>query len=400
MTGASDVDLTAAGLPLDPVELRRREFPSLGPASHLDAASWGPFPARTRRVVEAVARRREQGGTLAPDFFTRYLGAARSGAARLLDCPVEEVALAPNTTWGMQVAATLVGAGPPGRILYLHGEFPASVLPWRVLLPRGFTLEEVPSDRLGRPGLDHLLERIHSAPDLRAVTLSLVQFATGVVADVEAVVEACRTRGVFLALDAIQGMGILPLPPAALEADVIASGAQKWLLSPWGSGFLRLHPRHLPGGTPLPPVVSWFGFESALDFTTLLDYDPVPLPDGRLFEPATLGIQDFAGMGASVGLLLEVGVDRIREHVLAVQEPLIAWLRGRDDVEPVTPLDRVEARAGIVAFRSPRTGEVAEAMAEAGITLSVREGLVRFSPHLYTTAEEMERAVAILDACH
>lgn len=350
--------------------------------------------------MDEISRRREAGGPLEPDFFARHLGHARSGAAGLLGCPVEEVALAPNTTWGIQVAATLVGAGPPGRILYLHGEFPASVLPWRVLVQHGFTLEEVPSDFLGRPRLDLLMETIETASDLRAVTLSLVQFATGVVANVEEVVEACRRRGVFLALDAIQGMGVLPFPKAALEADVIASGAQKWLLSPWGSGFMRLHPRHLPGGAPLPPVVSWFGFESALDFTTLLDYDPVPLPDGRLFEPATLGIQDFAGMAASVGLLLDVGVERIRHHVLEVLEPLVDWIRGRDDVHSVTPLNDAQQRAGIVAFRTPRTLEVASAMAEAGITLSVREGLVRFSPHLYTTPEEMARAVEVLEACH
>ncbi len=351
-------------------------------------------------MLDEIAGRREVGGALEPDFFTRYLGHARAGAAGLLGCPVEEVALAPNTTWGIQVAATLVGAGPPGRILYLHGEFPASVLPWRRLVDGGFSLEEIPSDSLGRPRFDRLLERIETAPDLRAVTLSLVQFATGVVADLDVVVKACRRRGVFLALDAIQGMGILPLPKVALEADIIASGAQKWLLSPWGSGFMRLHPRHLPGGSPLPPVVSWFGFESALDFTTLLDYDPVPLPDGRLFEPATLGIQDFAGMGASVELILEVGVERIRHHVLTVLEPLVDWIRRRDDVQPVTPLDDLRQRAGIVAFRTPRTGEVAAAMAEAGITLSVREGLVRFSPHLYTRPNDMARAVEVLEAAH
>lgn len=390
---------------MDLESIRAREFPGLGQRIHLDAASWGPHPARTGRALEAVNRRREEGGTLSADYFSRILSEARGQAARLLGTAAREVALAPNTTWGVQLAATLVGAGPPGRILYCHGEFPACVLPWRILLDRGFTLEEIPSDALGRPDERRLLERIRTASDLRAVTLSVVQFATGVAVELDPVVEACRTRGAFLALDAIQALGIHPLPAAALEADLIASGAQKWLLSPWGSGFARIHPRHLEEPIPLPPVVSWLGFESAMDFATLLDYDPTPLPDARRFEPATLGIQDFAGMAASLGLLNEVGIDRVASHVARVQAPLVDWLdrRGGDDpggpVVPVTPLVDGE-RAGIVAFRSTRRDEVARRAEEEGITLSVREGLVRISPHLYSSVEEMERVVELLEDVH
>jgi cysteine desulfurase / selenocysteine lyase len=385
--------------------IRAREFPGLGRRIHMDAASWGPHPARTGRALDVVNRRREEGGTLQADYFTRILSEARAQVALLLGAPAREVALAPNTTWGVQLAATLVGAGPPGRILYCHGEFPACVLPWRSLLGQGFILEEVPSDPQGRPNAARLLDRIREASDLRAVTLSVVQFATGVPVELAPVVEACRAREVFLALDAIQALGVHPLPAAALEADLIASGAQKWLLSPWGSGFARIHPRHLDGPTPLPPVVSWLGFESAMDFATLLDYDPTPLPDARRFEPATLGIQDFAGMAASLGLLNEVGIDRIAAHVARVQAPLVDWLRrrgGEDPKGPVVPVTSLEdgKRAGIVAFRSAARDEVARRAEEEGITLSVREGLVRVSPHLYSTVEEMERVVEVLDAVH
>jgi cysteine desulfurase / selenocysteine lyase len=395
-----------APLPPDFQELRRREFPDLEDRVHLDAAAWGPFPRRTRTEVESISRLRAQGGPVTPELFRERFARARAGASGLLGVPVREVGLAPNTTWGIQLAATLVGSGPPGRILYCHGEFPASVIPFLGLRERGFILEEIPSDALGRPQADRLLERISAAPDLRAVTLSVVQFATGVQLPLEPVVEACRDRDVFLALDAIQALGVLPLPPAALEADVIASGAQKWLLSPWGSGFCRVHPRHLDGPEmPTPPVVSWLGFESAQDFGTLLDYDPVPLPDARHFEPATLGLQDFAGMAASLELILEVGVEAIAGHVAQVQAPLVSWLKGKGEdgpnapVTPVTPLEP-EGRGGIVAFRSRNREAVAQRMAEAGITLSVREGMVRISPHLYSTRGEMERVVEILDDLH
>ena len=56
--------------------------------------------------------------------------------------------------------------------------------------------------------------------------------------DLAALGDACRERGVFFVVDAIQGLGPLTLDVSTTHVDILACGAQKWLLSPWGSGFV------------------------------------------------------------------------------------------------------------------------------------------------------------------
>lgn len=378
----------------DPVaRIRAREFPRAGEGVYFDTASCGLLPESTLAAVERLSRARTVPGGFTEKDLGRALGRARSAAARLVGCRPEEISLAPNTSYGINLAAHLVAEGPPGTIVVSHGEFPANVLPWKALEERGFRVEYVPTDRHGLPDESRLMERIRG-DDVRAFALSAVQFASGYRVRPEPFGSLCRKRGVLFVVDAIQALGADPLDVKAASVDVLACGGQKWLCSPWGSGFAfvdeTLHDRFDP------PMVSWLAMDDASDFSRLLEYRYRFAADGRKFELATLGIQDHAGLSSSVELLLEVGVERIREHLLELHEPLARWVEGTEEAEAVTPLDR-ERRAGIFSFRVPSPDRVSAALADAGVVFSMREGAIRFSPHLYNTVEEMEGVVGVME---
>ncbi len=391
MTGEAD---PPEGLVPGGARLRAEEFPDASDGIYLNAASFGLLPARTRAVIDRWSHDRASGVGVDPERFDQALTRARAAAGQLIGEPVEAIALAPNTSYGVNLAAEIVGAGAPGRILLSDGEFPANVLPWKRLSERGFEVEVVPADSQGLPRFGAMEERLAADPSVRAVAISMVQFGTGVLADLEAWGAKCREREVFLAVDAIQGLGVSPLDgPGALGVDLLTSGAQKWLLSPWGTGFVYLHPRHLE--RIHPPFVSWFGFESALDFEKLLDYESPLLPDARRFEPATLPVHDLEAMAASIELLLEVGVDRIRGHVHALHDRVLEWAVDRPGVEVVTPRDAAR-RAGILSLAFDEIGEPAAALERAGIAAAVRGGRLRLAPHLYNTADEIDALLAVV----
>jgi selenocysteine lyase/cysteine desulfurase len=135
-------------------------------------------------------------------------------------------------------------------------------------------------------------------------------------------------------------------------------------------------------------------FEGTEDFTRLTEYRDTLRGDARRFELITLPYQDFAGMNASVGLLLSVGIQRIADHLQALHAPVMAWA-ARHGVRVVSPGG---ARgSGILCVQPPDVGEAFRRLKAARVIASMREGAIRLSPHFYNTVQEMERLVEVLE---
>jgi cysteine desulfurase / selenocysteine lyase len=378
--------------------VRREEFATLQSTTYFNAASAGVLPACAVDVVgDALARR--AAGRLTADDFEAVAVDARVAAAALVGGNASEITLTPNTTVALNLAAALLvarrNAGDGRRtIVVSRGEFPANVYSWLALRRDGF---EVRFTEL-RPdgGVDEdALAAAAGAPDTAAVALSSVQFATGYRSDIVRLGQACRAGGALFVVDAIQHLGAVSIDAAGSGIDVLACGAQKWLCSPFGTGFAWIAPEAAFGVEPLLP--GWLGFSATQDFTTLVDYSYELLPDGRRFEAGTLPFHDLLGFTAALRLINRIGVDRIAAHIAAVQAPLRAWASDRG--VRVAGGDALAVRSGILALELPG-GTAAAAIARleaAAVQCVVREGLLRLSPHFYNTVDEAERVVDVLD---
>lgn len=372
--------------------VRAREYPERE-GTYFNAASAGLLPLRAVAAVSDLTARRNRAAGFEDEELRAILDRARAAAARLIGAHPAEIALAPNTSYGVNLAAAYLAHGPPGTVVVSAGEFPTNVFPWLALERRGFRVEVVPTRPDGTPDEARLVAAVQR-DDTRALAVSQVHFATGFRADLDALGALCRSRGVLFAVDAIQGLGAAPLDVRRSAIDVLACGGQKWLCSPWGSGFAFVDARLLERFDP--PMVSWLAMEGATDFSSLAGYRWKLLADARRFELATLAFQDYLGMAESIELLLELGPAAIHGHLMEVHAPLLDWADGRGGVEVVTPRDP-QRRAGILSFRVPATERVARALSAAGVACAVREGAVRFSPHFYNTVDEMRAAVAVLE---
>jgi len=144
--------------------------------------------------------------------------------------------------------------------------------------------------------------------------------------------------------------------------------------------------RELIGQFP-PTFAGWAAFKGTDDYTNLTAYNPEPWPDARRFELITLPVQDFAAMNASVGLLLEVGIPAIAEHLRALHAPVIAWAQAQGATVTSAPAPHA---CGILCLR-PRGDVVAayQRLQAHGVMCSLREGSIRLSPDLFNTAAEV-----------
>jgi cysteine desulfurase / selenocysteine lyase len=371
--------------------LRREEFPwaAAGEAIYLNAASTGPLPERTLRAQEEYSRKRAAPHRLSHEEQFAVLDDARARITSLIGAEPGSVALSVNTGAGINLAAWGLPLGRGDVVVIPDLEFPANVYPWMAASrERGFTLHTVPA-RDGLLDEEALLAAI-DRKGVRLAALSWVGFATGFVADLDRIGAACRTRGVMLVVDGMQGVGALHIDVQRLQIDLLACGGQKWLLSPWGSGFTYVRPEILE--TIVPQPVSWMGVRGSDDFSALVDYDLTWRDGARRFEQITVPFQDFAGMAASLGLLQELGMDAVAAHVAERVEQLAAGA-ARAGVEVVTPPGR---RAGIVTVRPRDVSAAASRLRDARVIHSVRERTVRLSPHCYTTSDEIRVALDAL----
>ena len=374
----------------DVEKLRREEFPwaAAGEAVYFNSASTGPMP---KRSIEAVSRFNEMRGAphrITFDMQFGTLARSRELIAKLIKARPTEIGLATNTSFGINVAAWSLPLKKGDVVVGSHQEFPANVYPWMAAAKqRGFTFRMI-----DHPSQVALLEAI-AQPGVKAVAISWVEFASGYAFDLPAIGAECRKRGIYFVVDAIQGLGPLSLDVQACNIDVAACGAQKWLVSPWGTGFTFVRQDLIPQLEP--GFVSWMGVRGADDFSKLADYDLTWRDDARKFEFITLPFQDFAGMNASLELMFEIGLDAVVLHTRTLADQILTWA-DRRGIETITPREPAH-RGGIVALRPADAAAKSERLQKAGVAHSLREGAIRLSPYFFNTAVEVEKALSLLD---
>jgi len=346
----------------------------------------------SRRAVEAMRGFNDdcaRHGSLGWHGWQEKVAAVRRQAAALLGVSAEEIAFTGNTSGGLATVAEGFPWQSGDTLLYVTPDYPANVYPWQHLARRGVAVRSL-ARREGRIDLVQLAAAL--VPGVRLLAVSSVDFASGCAADLEAIGALCREREVLLAVDAIQSLGVLPIDVRRCGIHFLAAGGHKWLLGPLGTGILYVERSWCHRLDP--PLVGW---KSVVDEENF-DLHFQLRTDAARFEPGSLNFSGLYGLGASLGLLAEIGVDEIRARVGHRVAQVIGGCRERG-LRVLTPEDPAD-QAGIVTF-VPRgePGTVFRRLLAEGVLLSLRGGGLRVSPHFYTGADEIERFLQLLDQC-
>ncbi|MCD6351682.1 MAG: aminotransferase class V-fold PLP-dependent enzyme, partial [Armatimonadetes bacterium] len=282
-------------------EAYRHEFPVRDKYVFLNHAGVAPLPARTARALQDLAQDMAEGGGAYSDRWARVLPLVRQRAANLLGCQPSDVALVKNTTHGLLLVAQSIPWCEGDNIVAPGHEFPANIYPWMGLRDRGVSLRLVGDDPAQPVTADDLVAACDSGT--RAIAVSWVQFANGYRIDLERLSEHCRRRGIYLIVDAIQGLGAVPWAGEASLADFIAADGHKWLLSVEGCGLLYVNPGILDDLVP-----AGVGWQSMEEPDRYLDYTWRPQASATRFEEGSHNLLGATALAESLGLLLEVGI--------------------------------------------------------------------------------------------
>jgi selenocysteine lyase/cysteine desulfurase len=243
---------------------------------------------------------------------------------------------------------------------------------------------------------EDLIEAI--TPRTRLISVSMVRYDDGSMLDVKKLAAACHAQGALLLLDASQCCGAVPMDVRELGADFVVSAGYKWLLSPFGTGFFWVKSEHLAMMRPAP--FYWMAVEGSDNFAALNFEVPKPAASAKRWDTpewASAFNCNLAGMDASTEFVVGVGPQTVEEHNRKLIEFLFERLP-KDRCVIASPLEA--ARRGPYGCFAARTKEKTTAMYELlrkeNVVVSLREGNIRVSPHLYNTERDIDRLIGVI----
>jgi selenocysteine lyase/cysteine desulfurase len=365
----------------------RREFPVTARWAYFDHAAVAPLSGPARAALVEWADDITENGVVHDATWRRRIEEVRRRAGELLHCDPLDVAFVKNTSEGVGIVAEGLPWQPGDNVVTAADEYPANVYPWMNLARRGVETRLV-AGRDGRILLDDLRAALDGRT--RLVSLSFVEFASGFRNDLDAVGALCRERGIYFFVDAIQGLGVLPLDVSRSPIDFLAADGHKWLLGPEGAGLLYVR-RELV--ERLYPVgIGWHSVVKAMDFAQL---DFRLKPHAGRWESGTFNTGGILGLGASLDLLLGAGIAAVAGRVRELTDYLC-------ERAPAAGLGVYSSRregewSGIVSLPVPGdvAGLVRRCRAE-GVVVNQRQGRLRVSPHAYNTADEVDHLLELL----
>lgn len=369
----------------------REKFPITRNYNFQNHAAVAPMSGPASQAMAGYATELARSAYLEGTYY-RAADRVRDLAARFIHADPGEVTFTKNTTEGINFVANGIQWVTGDNVVSTTMEFPANVYPWMALQSRGVRLKRVPEED-GRVPFDRLASAIDNRT--RVVSISAVQWSNGFRTDLTRLGELCKEKGVLLFVDAIQALGVHPIDVRAMNIDCLSSGGHKWLVSPEGIGLFYCK-RELIGHIK-PTTLGYMCMKRSFE-AEVTDYKPEYLyDDARRFDGGVYNLAGICALGASLSLLLEVGLDEIQVRIKALTDILVEGLRSkRWSVH--SPRTATEW-SGIVSFSSDKHDMDAlrrHLRNEFKIVVANRLGRLRSSPHFYNTPDEMHQLVDAL----
>ncbi len=307
----------------DPLARWRDEFVIDDPdLIYLDGNSLGRLPKRSAARVREVVER-EWGQRLIRGWGDGWLTAPqRIGAqiARLNGAAADEVIVGDSTTVNLfKLVMAALHARPDRRKIVTDDlNFPTDVYVLQGAAKlAGNRLDVVCSE----DGITVPSAALAAAIDADAALVELTHtaFKSGYVYDMKTITEAAHRAGALMLWDLCHSVGAMPLALDACGVDLAVGCTYKYLNGGPGAPAFLFVRRDLQEKL-LSPIWGWFGQRGQFDMT--LDYQPAP--GITRFLAGTPTLLSLAAVEPSVEMILEAGIDRLREKSVRQTEYLMA----------------------------------------------------------------------------
>ena len=376
----------------------REEWFEFEDATYLNLAGQSPMPKVSLRAVQAAIADKKHPHHRPDAAFYEIPDRIRTNLAQLIGGRAEEVAVTSGASAGTVAVAHALDWKPGDEVITAAREFPLQYTTWKPMEARvGLRVKIVEPRERFLTAEDLIAAR---TPKTKLVSVSMVRFDDGVMLDAKKLAAACHAQGALLLLDVSQCCGAVPLNVRELGADFLVCAGYKWLLGPFGTGFFWIKQELLT--QVRPDAFYWMALDGSHNFAHLNFSDPKPAHSAKRWDAPEWASHfnfNLVGMDASLELVLKFGAAAVEEHNRRLIEFMFERLP-KDRCVATSPLDPAH-RGPYGCFRArsaEKTTELYQKLRAENVVVSLREGNIRVSPHLYNTERDIDRLITVITA--
>jgi selenocysteine lyase/cysteine desulfurase len=356
--------------------------------AYLNCANLGPrLRAVTAAGQSALERMAQPWRVQAADWFADA-AKLQQLFARLIGAPASCIALVPSVSYGVAVAARNVPVSAGQNIVVVDREYPSNFYSWqRLARERDAHIRTAVGTNLTKAVLD-LIDKdtaVVATPNCRWIDAAFIDLPT--------VAAAARRQGAALVVDASQSLGVYPFDVAEVEPDFLVAVGYKWLLGPYGLGYLYVSERWHAHGKPLEE--SWLQRRGSDNFATLAEYTDEYRPGAQRFNQGEFSQFYLLPMAiAALSQIVEWSPARIQRTLSALTAQMAAEVPRLG----LTCFDAADRVGHMIGLRAPRVfpGDLVTALAARDIYVAVRGDNIRVAPHMHTSTGDVERFLTAL----
>ena len=294
----------------------------------------------------------------------------------------EEYGILQNTAEAMHFLAHSLPVARGDRMILIDKEYPSNIYPHWQLKEKGVEFDYVQPALSNAEFLENFSRIIK--PETRYASVSAVDWLTGLRFDLESVGKLCREKSIALIVDAAQGAGHVSIDVKKFNISAMAFSCWKWLLGPLGSGGFYIDSEFMK-----TLRITAMGTSSVVNDEVYLPYRTEAKSTAERFMLSTAAYMNWVHLSTSLDFIADVGLSEVQSRILFLAEKISTLLREKG----FTVLrDRFENdKTGIVSAHNSRLDMNAlyTELQKRGIICALREGNLRFSPHIHLTERQI-----------
>ncbi len=359
---------------------------------HLNHAAVAPWPVVTRDAVIAFARENTSIGSQNYDQWMKTEQQLKQKLVQLINAEsTDEIAILKNTSEGLSLIAQGLPFNAGDNIVIPAEEFPSNKVVWQALETQGVDVRLVPVQDTDKPE-----QALIDAMDehTRLLSCSSVQYARGLRLDLNLIGQACKQNDTLFCVDAIQSLGAIVFDAQACHADFVVADGHKWMCAPEGTALFYCR-KEVQEQLQLRQY-GWHMLKDAFDFAH--QHSEIQIAENaQRFESGSPNMMGIAALHASLGLLLDIGIDIIQDKVIENTDYLFDQLRSLPDITILTPTEQ-NRYAGIVTFQKNTVDNIKlyQHLQDNDVICAYRGDGIRFSPHFHTPTKVIDKALKIV----